>query len=98
MPVAAPSRKAIAVRLLYTIFFLIVFEIIKLIIQVTVLFQYVHLFITMKPNEPVRRLADKLSVYAYRVLRYTTLCENTRPFPFADFPQELEPPDAEPEF
>ena len=39
------SRKKIAVRLLYTILFLIVFEIVKIIIQVSVIFQYVYLLI-----------------------------------------------------
>lgn len=89
------SRKKIAFRLLYTIFFVIVLEILKLIIQLSVVFQYVFLLITKNYNEPVRKFSNKVAVYAYRVMRYVTLAENGRPFPFSDFPQEMDQPDAE---
>lgn len=88
-------RKNIAIRLLYTIFFLIVFEILKIIIQVCVLFQYVYLLVSKTYNNPVRNFSNKVSVYAYRVLRYITLNENKSPFPFNDFPKEFELPGAE---
>ena len=87
------ERKKIAIRLLYTILNVVVLEILKVIIQVTVLFQYVYLFITRTYNEPVRRFANKVSTYAYRVIRYLSLNENTIPFPFSDFPPEIEPPE-----
>ncbi|MDY6954233.1 MAG: DUF4389 domain-containing protein [Thermodesulfobacteriota bacterium] len=92
------TRKKIAIRFLYTLLFLIIFEIVKLIIQVTVLFQYVYLFITMGHSEPVRRFSNKVAVFAYRLMRYVTLNENTRPFPFADFPEEMDAPEPEPDF
>ena len=88
-------RKKIAIRLLYTVFFLIVFEILKIIIQVSVLFQYVYLLISKTYNNPIRSFSNKVSVYAYRVLRYITLNENEKPFPFHDFPNEIELPDKE---
>ena len=88
-------RKKIAVRLLYTIFFLIVFEIIKIIIQVSVIFQYVYLLISKTCNNPIRNFSNKVSVYGYRVLRYVTLNENEKPFPFNDFPKEIELPEME---
>ena len=89
------SRKKIAVRLLYTILFLIVFEIVKIIIQVSVIFQYVYLLISKTSNNPIRNFSNKVSVYAYRVLRYVTLNENEKPFPFDNFPKEMELPDRE---
>ena len=88
-------RKNIAIRLLYTLFFLIVFEILKIIIQVCVIFQYVYLLVSKTYNMPVRNFSNKVSVYAYRVLRYVTLNENQIPFPFHDFPEEFEPPGAQ---
>ena len=88
-------RKKIAIRLLYTVFFLIVFEILKIIIQVSVLFQYVYLLISKKYSNPVRNFTNKVSVYAYRVLRYVTLNENKKTFPFDNFPKEIELPDKE---
>ena len=89
------TRKDIAIRFLYTLFFLIVFEIVKTILQITVLFQYIYLFITRTHNEPVRTSSNKVWIYAYRVMRYATLNENTRPFPFADLPEEIEEPEPE---
>jgi hypothetical protein len=89
------SRKKIAIRLLYTILFFIIFEILKIIIQVSVLFQYVYLFISKTYSDPVRNFTNKVSVYAYKVLRYVTLNENERPYPFHDFPREMEVPEAE---
>ena len=91
----ALSRQKIAIRLLYTILFLIVFKIIKIIIQVSVIFQYGYLLILKTYNNPIRNFSNKVSVYAYRVLRDATLNENEKPFPFDNFPQEIELPDRE---
>lgn len=92
---AAVNRTQIAVRLLYTLLFLAVFCILKAIILLTALFQFIHLFITLKPNEPVRTFANKVIAYAYKVWRYVTLNDNRRPFPFAELPPELEPSEPE---
>jgi hypothetical protein len=89
------SRKKIVIRLLYTILFFIIFEILKTIIQVSVLFQYVYLLISKTYSEPVRNFTNKVSVYAYKVLRYVTLNENNKPYPFQDFPQIMELPETE---
>ena len=88
-------RKKIFVRLLYTVFFFIIFEILKTIIQVSVLFQYVYLLISKTYSEPVRNFTNKVSIYAYKVLRYVALNENEKPYPFNDFPQEIEKPEGE---
>jgi hypothetical protein len=88
-------RKKIVIRLLYTILFFIIFEILKTIIQVSVLFQYAYLLISKTYSEPVRNFTNKVSVYAYKVLRYVTLNENNKPYPFQDFPQIMELPEAE---
>lgn len=88
-------RTKIVIRLLYTILFFIIFEILKTIIQVSVLFQYVYLLISKTYSEPVRNFTNKVSVYAYKVLRYVTLNENNKPYPFQDFPQIMELPEAE---
>jgi hypothetical protein len=88
-------RKKIVIRLLYTILFFIIFEILKTIIQISVFFQYVYLLISKTYSEPVRNFTNKVSVYAYKVLRYVTLNENNKPYPFQDFPQIMELPEAE---
>jgi hypothetical protein len=85
------QRKDIAIRLLYTIFFIIVLELLKLVVQLIVIFQFVYLLITCSSNEPIRKFGNKAVTYVYRIMRYVTLNENTKPFPFAPFPEEIEP-------
>lgn len=92
------SRKAIAIRFLYTLLFMAILEVVKLLIQLTVLFQYVYLFVTRTHSQPAVRFANRLAVYVYRMVRYMGLNEQQRPFPFRDFPEEMEPPEASPPF
>ena len=87
-----PSRKDILIRLLYTVLYLFIFEIIKLIVQITVVVQYIFLLITLVYNKPVRNFSNKLATYTYDVVRYLTLNKNLRPFPFNDYPEPLEEP------
>ena len=87
----AVTRPKILVRFALTIVFLIVIELLVTIIQLTVLFQFVYLLITRKYHQPIRRFANKVSSYLYRVSRYSCLNENQLPFPFSDFPDEVEP-------
>ena len=89
IPVA--SGKQIGIRLLYTILFLVILGIVLVIAKVVVVFQFIYFFSTRKPNEPVRQFSNKISIYGYRIFRYITLNESQRPFPFTDFPPELEP-------
>ena len=87
---AKPTRKQIGIRFLYTLLYLIVLEAIKIIVQITAILQFLYLLITQKYSEPLRNFSNKLAAYAYRVVRYATLNENFRPFPFNDFPPEME--------
>jgi hypothetical protein len=84
------SRKNIAIRFIYALVFLVMFEILKIILQFTVLFQYVYLLITKKHSEPVREFSNKLATYIYKIIRYVTLSDNDRPFPFNSLPDALE--------
>ena len=86
------SRKKIGIRLLYTVMYLIIFEILKTVIQVTVLFQYVYLLITKRYSYPLKNFSNKVATYAYKIIRYVTLNDNDRPFPFHEFPEEMEKP------
>lgn len=88
-------RKDIALRFLFTLIFVVAFEIFKAVLWVIVLFQYIYLLITRTYSDTLRNFCNKLSVYAYRVFRYMSLNENDRPFPFMGFPEEIEPPEDE---
>jgi hypothetical protein len=86
------SRQQIGIRFLYSLLFIFIHQFVKMLVVLTTIFQFVYLLITMEPCEPIRRLANKLSTFAYRTMRYLTLNENQKPFPFQEFPDELEPP------
>ena len=92
-PTPAVSGKQIGIRLLYTLLFLVILVIVFAIAKIVVVFQFIYLFSTRKPNESVRQFSNKMSTYGYRLFRYITLNENKRPFPFTDFPPGLEPSD-----
>lgn len=96
--VAGVGRLKILLRLLYAILFLLVFEILRLVVQVTVLGQYLYLLVVGSPCEPLRKFGSGVADYAYRVIRYLTLNENERPYPFTRFPGEIEPPESEARF
>jgi len=97
-PTPAVTRKNIGIRFLYTILYLIILEILKILIQLTTLFQFIYLLITLKYSEPARKFSNRVAAYGYRVMRYLTLNENQRPFPLAEMPAELEPPEAQVSF
>jgi hypothetical protein len=93
METSRPSRRQIAIRLLYTLACVILFEIVKILIQVTVLFQFIFLLFTQRYSGPLRNFSNQVSTYAYKLIRYMTLNDNHRPFPFHDFPSEMERPE-----
>jgi hypothetical protein len=98
-PVTAPvSRTRILVRLLFTVLYLVLFGVVHFLITLAVVFQYIILLATLKPSEPLRRAANQLAAYGYRVMRYLTLNDNLQPFPLSEFPQEMEPPVGEVRF
>jgi hypothetical protein len=97
-PQATVARKQVAIRLLYTLLYVAIFELVKTIVLLVTLFEYFFLLITLRHNEPARSFANQVAIYGYRVMRYLTLNENQRPFPFADFPAVIEPPDEEVRF
>lgn len=92
------SRKKIASRLLYTILFVPILEVVKTLVVLISIFEYFFLLVTLRHNEPARAFANKVANYGYRLMRFLTLNENQRPFPFSEFPAEIEPPDEEVRF
>jgi Domain of unknown function (DUF4389) len=94
-PQAPLSRSQIAVRLVYTLVFLPIYAICNMLVVLATLFQFVLLFLTFKHSEPLRVFANRVVTLAYRIWRYVSLNSNGRPFPFSEFPEEVEPPEAE---
>ncbi|MGA9820895.1 MAG: DUF4389 domain-containing protein [Desulfobaccales bacterium] len=91
-------RERFAIRLLYTLLFPPIYGICNLLVLLTTLFQFALLLITLKHSEPVRSFANRVISYEYRIWRYVSLNSSQRPFPFAEFPPEVEPPEPEVSF
>ena len=94
----APSRHQIVIRLLFTLLFIPITAICNLLVILTTLFQFAMLPITFKYSEPVRVFANRVISYLYRVWRYISLNSSQKPFPFAEFPADIEPPEVEVRF
>ncbi|NJL58935.1 MAG: DUF4389 domain-containing protein [Desulfobacteraceae bacterium] len=92
------ARKGIAVRFLYTVMYAVIFMILRFVIELSALAQFAILFVTTKPHESLRKFSNKMNTYTYKVMRYMTLTENTRPYPFSDLPAEIEPMEEEVKF
>jgi hypothetical protein len=55
------SRKQVAIRLLYTLLYVAIFEVVKTIILLITIFEYFFLLITLRHNEPARTFANKVA-------------------------------------
>jgi len=87
------ARKNVAVRFIFTLFFLVVLVILVFSILVLTVLQFLILFLFVKHVDAIKSLSHMLTVYAYKVLRYLTLNDNKKPFPFSSIPDEFEPPE-----
>lgn len=82
------DRSAILKRFLVTLVCMIFFEVTSFMVQLSVLFQYGYLLVAKKRSEPLRAFTNTLTQYGYRLMRYNTLNENKRPFPFNAYPDD----------
>jgi hypothetical protein len=88
------DRKETAFRILLTLLFVVIVQrIIEAVLGLVIVFELVYALITKRaPGVRVRSFANRTLSYAYRIMRYLTYNEPEPPFPFADFPAEVEPP------
>jgi hypothetical protein len=86
------ERKETSMRILLTALFVVIWHLTAMVLGVTILFQLAFALITKRaPGERVKHFANRALSYLYHILRYLTYQELEPPFPFADFPPELEP-------
>ena len=88
------ERGETGVRCLLTLLFLLVAQVVEAVLAVVILFELVYALITRTPpSQGVRRFANQTLSYFYRVGRYLTYNDEDPPFPFDEFPAEVEPSD-----
>ncbi|QGY40054.1 DUF4389 domain-containing protein [Pseudodesulfovibrio cashew] len=94
------SRTDILKRFAVTLVCMIFLEVTIMLVQLSVLFQYCYLLAAKRRSEPLRGFTNGLTQYGYRLMRYNTLSENRRPFPFNAYPEDgdCEPPTRQVQF
>jgi hypothetical protein len=86
------ERKETGIRILLSILFAVIVHVVQTVLGVVVVFALAYALITKRPpGDPVKRFANRALSYQYHILRYVTYNAPQPPFPFADFPLELEP-------
>jgi hypothetical protein len=75
-----------------SLLFAIIMSVVDTVLIALVFFSLIYAFVTRQPPNPqVRSFSNRVVSYAYRVYRYLTYNEARAPFPFGDFPEEVEP-------
>lgn len=92
--VVTSTRSRVLTRLVVTVVAMIALELTAVLTHLVALFQYIHILITKRTSEPARSFGNTLSRYGYHLMRYNTLNENPRPFPFAELPKDAEASEA----
>lgn len=87
------QRGKVAVRLIFTLLCMIILYVVNFVVQALALIQYAIMLITRGYSEPLRRFSNQAATYSYKLVRYVTLNDNTRPFPFNEFPPVMEAPE-----
>lgn len=79
---------AIWMRGLYMLLFVLAYSIAELVITALVVLQFLIVLFTGRGNENLLRLGNNLSAYVYQIVRFETFNSETRPYPFAPWPDE----------
>jgi len=86
------ERRQTGIRILLALLFLVIFRVTSVVLAVVVVFELLYALITRQPpSDRVRRFANRTLSYLYAVSRYLTYNQAEVPFPFLDFPREVEP-------
>jgi hypothetical protein len=86
------ERHDTLMRMLYSLVFFFISRLVLAAIGLLVVFELVYTLVTMTaPSLRVREFGNRAVAYLYRIHRYLTHNEAELPFPFSDFPKELEP-------
>jgi hypothetical protein len=93
MPKPTPpiERVDTGIRILFSILLMLITEVVQIILGFVTVFSLTFALVTQQPpSEQVRRFANRTLSYLYQIFRYLTYNAAALPFPFADFPAELE--------
>ena len=82
-------------RGLFMVMFFILLELAKLVAGMVAVLQFLFTIFTSQTNDNLLRFGDSLTRYIYQAWSYLTYNSETRPFPFAPWPEAAEPGERE---
>lgn len=71
---------------LMIIYFFVVYTVVRLLVGISMLFQFVHQLVKGAQAERLHEFTADLNAFSYSVLQYLTFNSDERPFPFCDWP------------
>jgi hypothetical protein len=75
------------VRLLFMIVMTVCYAVVRLVVAVVVVLQFLHVLFTGETNPRLKDLGLSLACYVYQIVEYLTFNTEVRPFPFdAEWP------------
>ncbi|MCP5244452.1 MAG: DUF4389 domain-containing protein [Burkholderiales bacterium] len=94
--VEQPSqRNEILVRAIFMLFFIVVYSISKFLVTGIMIFQFVSIMLTEKPNEQILKFSQGLSIYISQIIQFLSFNSEQRPFPFSKWPDSASHSEAE---
>ncbi|MEM9044498.1 MAG: DUF4389 domain-containing protein [Pseudomonadota bacterium] len=82
------SRKAVWLRGLYMLFFVIAFGLVQSIVNLIALVQFVSMLVFNGPNEQLARFGASLGMWLSEVAAFQAGSTENKPFPWGEWPQE----------
>ena len=82
----ADNRRQTWIRGLFILLFIALYHVAEVVGAVVVLFQFVHVLITGKPNAQALGLGEGLARYYKELVQYVTFNTDEKPFPFGEWP------------
>ena len=71
---------------LMIIYFFVVYTVVRLLVGISMLFQFVHQLVKGSHAERLHEFTADLNAFSYSVLQYLTFNSDERPFPFCGWP------------
>jgi hypothetical protein len=85
------SRGRTAARIGLSLIFVLLARVAEGVLGAVIVFELLYALVTERPpSVEVRRFANRVLSYLVEVARYLTCASDAPPFPFADFPPELD--------
>ncbi|WP_263264365.1 DUF4389 domain-containing protein [Pseudomonas sp. RIT-PI-S] len=81
-----PEQESIALRVIWMLLFLLVWQVAQLVLGAVVLVQLISRLVYAAPNAGLMNFGDSLSRYLAQIGRFGCFHSEQKPWPFADWP------------